>query len=160
MAKMRWRIWIHSFQTRLMIRIALYLLFFQFMTACLLYSLGRMSAILQIHASDSVFDYAPVIALLAGGFLAAAFLYDAMKLTHRLVGPVLRFKRVMQSIADGSEVAPVKLRKGDMFTEVADTLNQMLQTLAARGAIVVQKADGAAAAPAAAQAARQAEKKS
>ena len=120
--KRRWRIWIHSFQTRLMIRVALYLLFFQLTTAFVLYSVGHVSANLKVQMSGSIVDYAPLLAILAGTFLAAAFLYDSLKLTHRLVGPVLRFKRVMQTIADGGEVSLVRLRRGDMFTEVADTL--------------------------------------
>jgi methyl-accepting chemotaxis protein len=135
---MRRSIWIHNFQTRLMMRIALYLLFFQIITSLVLYSLGRMSAIMQVHAAGSIFDYAPLMAIVAAGFLAAAFLYDALRLTHRLVGPVLRMKTVLESVAAGEEVALVRLRKEDMFTEVADALNQMLQSLASRGAIALQ----------------------
>jgi hypothetical protein len=135
---MRRRIWVHDFQTRLMLRIGLYLVAFQIITSLVLYLLGRMSAIVRVHAPDSIFDYLPLLAVATACFLAAAFLYDALRLTHRLIGPVLRMKSVLQAVAAGEAVSLVRLRKGDMLTEVADTLNLMLQNLADRGAIKLQ----------------------
>ncbi|MBI3307697.1 MAG: hypothetical protein HYZ84_07825 [Candidatus Omnitrophica bacterium] len=46
---------------------------------------------------------------------------------HRVAGPVHRFRGVLLRLNDGEIPAPVKLREGDFFTEVAVEINRLLE---------------------------------
>ena len=50
--------------------------------------------------------------------------YDAIRFAHRLVGPLYRFRKTMQAIAAGEQVAPVQLRKGDLLVGFQDDFNE------------------------------------
>ena len=47
--------------------------------------------------------------------------------SHKLAGPIYRFKLELQRIADGRERRTIRLRKGDDFQDVADVLNRALE---------------------------------
>jgi nitrogen fixation/metabolism regulation signal transduction histidine kinase len=69
------------------------------------------------------------------------FIYDAVRFTHRVVGPLVRFRRAFEAIRDGEDVAPVQLRKDDLLHELKDEFNQMLHSLESRGAITLKTAE-------------------
>ncbi len=69
-----------------------------------------------------VADYYPV-ALFAIVTLPI-FLFDIVRLTHRVAGPIVRFKNVMRSHLDGKKVPPVKLRTDDLLLPFQDTFNE------------------------------------
>lgn len=50
--------------------------------------------------------------------------------THRIAGPVYRFRRLFDEIAAGKVGAPVKLRKGDCFENLAGSVTRANVTLA------------------------------
>jgi hypothetical protein len=52
------------------------------------------------------------------------FLFDVIRLTHRVAGPMVRFKNVMQSLLDGDRVPPMKLRPGDLLLPFQDMFNR------------------------------------
>jgi methyl-accepting chemotaxis protein len=52
--------------------------------------------------------------------------------THRLVGPTYAFRRHIKELARGNYRSRVTLRKGDAFSEVADDLNELAQSLEQR----------------------------
>lgn len=54
---------------------------------------------------------------------------DALSLTHRIVGPVVRFKRCLQGIAAGEKVSEITLRKGDLLADLSDELNAAIRSL-------------------------------
>jgi methyl-accepting chemotaxis protein len=47
--------------------------------------------------------------------------------SHKLAGPIYRFKLELQRIADGRGWRTIRLRKGDDFQDVADVLNRALE---------------------------------
>lgn len=47
--------------------------------------------------------------------------------SHKLAGPIYRFKLELQRIADGRGWRTIRLRKGDDFQDVADVLNSALE---------------------------------
>lgn len=53
----------------------------------------------------------------------------ALWLSHRTAGPLYRFRRVFEQIAEGQRDLRVNLRPGDEFQEVADAFNVMMDRL-------------------------------
>ena len=49
--------------------------------------------------------------------------------THRLVGPTVAFRRQIRSLINGQYGKKISLRLGDAFTEVADDLNELSDSL-------------------------------
>jgi hypothetical protein len=56
-------------------------------------------------------------------------LWDMVKVTHRIAGPLVRFRRVLQDLARGQHVGEIRLRKGDMLVELQDAFNEYLRSL-------------------------------
>ena len=52
--------------------------------------------------------------------------YDVVNFTHRLVGPLFRFRKVMQQMAAGKPVRPIELRRGDLPVEFVTAFNEMV----------------------------------
>jgi hypothetical protein len=132
----RTRIWVDEFQTRLTWRIAAYLGLFllvlvNFLFAWKMLSEGVDDPVAQFL--EVMRDNLPVgVCLLV---LVPVMAWDAMRFTHRLVGPLVRFRRGMQGIARGEGVRPIRLREGDYLTDLRDDFNQMLTALQERGAV-------------------------
>jgi len=61
--------------------------------------------------------------------------------THRLVGPTIAFRRHIESLIAGDYSARTELRNNDAFAEVADDLNKLSATLAAREGDAAPKGD-------------------
>ncbi len=55
--------------------------------------------------------------------LIPVFIYDSIKLSNKLVGPMVRIRRAIRSLADGESAKPISLRKGDFWQDVAKDLN-------------------------------------
>ena len=52
--------------------------------------------------------------------------------SHKLAGPIYRFKLELQRIVDGKDYRKVSLRDGDDFQDVADSLNRALDEVSQR----------------------------
>lgn len=137
MKEKRTQVWIDRFQTQLFWRIACYLLFYQVAVWA--------AVLIEWHISIAVAtllgpEYGNrVVFVLIGVVLVigAMFTYDAVVFTHRIVGPLVRFRRVCQAIRDGEPAVLVKLRKGDFLQELKDEFNDMLKALEQRGALTL-----------------------
>lgn len=57
---------------------------------------------------------------------------DMLKFSHRIAGPLVRFRNTMQAMVDGKSVASVKLRDKDFLTDFLVVFNRMLDTWNAR----------------------------
>ena len=73
-------------------------------------------------------DSAVWLALLGLIFVVACAMVTII-LTHRLVGPAYAFRRQINELASGRYDARIRLRENDAFTEVADDLNRLAETL-------------------------------
>ena len=126
----RTKVWIDQFQTRLALRIGLYLVLFlvvlvNFLFAWRLWQEGPGD--LGEQFARMLRDHLPVgICLLV---LVPVMAWDAIRFSHRIVGPMVRFRRTMQAIARGETVRPIKLRKDDYLNDLRDDFNQMLEAL-------------------------------
>lgn len=138
MHEKRKRVWIDRFQTLLFWRVAFYFVFYQAAVWFLVAIENRIWTVVgdalgrETAASMMIFLIAIVI------FIGVLFICDAVRFTHRIVGPLVRFRKAIQAIRDGDEVDLVQLRKGDMLHELKDEFNEMLQTLERRGAVAIK----------------------
>jgi len=135
----RKKVWIDPFQTRLAWRIALYLTLLPFVLLNLLFAWKLLSEGVR-NPVEQFFtllrQLVPVgICLL---IVVPVMAWDAIRFSHRLVGPLTRFQRAAQDIARGETVRPIKLRDGDYLGEFRDDFNRMLESLQARGLAVLR----------------------
>lgn len=59
--------------------------------------------------------------------------YDFLRVSNRLVGPVLRLRRAMRALAAGEHVKPIQFREGDFWREFAEEFNAVAQLVHASG---------------------------
>ena len=85
-----------------------------------------LAAILKSHAERPLPD------LFCFALVVPFFAWDAMRLTHRVVGPLNRFRRAMREIAAGESVRLVRLREGDELDDMQRDFNAMLDQLQKR----------------------------
>ncbi len=141
MREKRKKIWIDRFQTYLVVRIALYFVLYQAAVWAFVYlersSFAAMEAMVGEAATRSCIFFAAVIVV----FVGLLFTYDAVKFAHRIVGPLYRFRKTMQAVAAGEEVALIRLREGDLLLEMKDDFNEMLRALEERGAVTLKPVD-------------------
>ena len=71
--------------------------------------------------------------------MSLLLLFDTVRFTHRIVGPLYRFQKALQAITTGDELPLVSIRKDDFLQEMKDELNGMIAALEKRGAVVVKK---------------------
>jgi len=137
----RQRIWVDEFQTRLTMRIGAYLALFLVVLINFLFA-WRLAAEGVGDLGDQFVrmlrDYLPVGVCLL--LLVPVIAWDAIRFTHRLVGPMVRFRNTMQTIAEGEAVRPIRLRQGDYLTDLRDDFNHMLESLQRRGVPVLKPA--------------------
>ena len=58
--------------------------------------------------------------------LIPVFIYDSIKLSNKLVGPMVRIRRAIRSLAAGEKTPPVSLRKDDFWKDMAEDLNRAI----------------------------------
>ena len=56
-------------------------------------------------------------------------LWDLLKFSHRVVGPLVPFQRAIESLTAGEKVAEVRFRHGDLLSNLQTTFNQYLTSL-------------------------------
>ncbi len=56
-------------------------------------------------------------------------LWDLLKFSHRVVGPLVRFQRTLESLTVGKQVDAVRLRNGDLLFDLQTSFNQYLTSL-------------------------------
>jgi hypothetical protein len=144
MGEERKKVWVDSFQTKLTTRIAGYLVvffvvFFNLLFAWKMWTEGPSDPLEQFL--ETLSSNAPAFVLLL--VLVPVMAWDSIRFTHRLVGPMVRFRKTMQDLAAGEPVRPIKLRDGDYLTEMRDDFNAMLEELQKRGVPVLKPADPA-----------------
>ena len=59
--------------------------------------------------------------------VAPVLLWDSIRFTHRIAGPIHRINRQVKQLADRESVQPIKLRKNDFCHELANDLNRVAE---------------------------------
>src|SRR5882672_5052957 len=130
MVEERKKVWVDPFQTKLTLRIAAYLgLFFlvfsNFLFVWKMVEEGPIDPARQFV--ETVRAHLPVFICLL--VLVPVMAWDTIRFSHRLVGPLVRFRKTCQAIAKGEPVRPIKLREGDFLADLRDDFNKMLEEL-------------------------------
>jgi len=55
------------------------------------------------------------------------FLYVGFVLSHRIAGPMARFKNHLNTISSTGDFKPIKFRDNDFFQDVADSFNKAIK---------------------------------
>lgn len=69
--------------------------------------------------------------VITGGFGLTVLL--VVRLSHKIAGPLVRFKRNLVELGTGAAPAPLQLRRGDYLRAEASLLNQTVSQLRAQG---------------------------
>jgi sensor histidine kinase YesM len=135
----RKKVWIDRFQTTLSVRLAFYFLLYQ-VTIWALFTIDSRVASLGDSVGSAASAYGFVLTPVITIGLGLLFIYDALKESHRFVGPLNRFRKTIQAVTAGEDIRLVSLRDGDQLQEMKDDLNAMLRALEQRGAITLRGA--------------------
>ena len=144
MPEERKKVWVDPFQTKLTVRIAAYLGLFFLVFGNLLFAWKMWTEGPSDPAGqfvETVNANLPVFVCLL--ILVPVMAWDTIRFSHKMVGPLVRFRKTCQAIANGEPVRPIKLRDGDYLTELRDDFNKMLEELQKRGVPVIKPADPA-----------------
>jgi methyl-accepting chemotaxis protein len=139
----RKKVWVDQFQTRLFTRLCAYLAIYLFCLVNLLFVwrlIGEGPGNPLAQYAGVLVDYAPALIILA--VMLPFLAYDAIRFSHRLVGPLARIRDVMEAVANGDPVRIIKLRDGDFPIELRDDFNRMLEALQKHGIPVLKPNDG------------------
>jgi methyl-accepting chemotaxis protein len=84
--------------------------------------------------------------LIVMGFVSLASIAVTLIVSHKIAGPLFRFKQTFKELAGGNFSNQVRLRRGDQLVEVADDFNQMItvvrgKLIDAKKALVLVQAD-------------------
>jgi len=69
--------------------------------------------------------------VLTSGALLPLVVWDAIRFSNRVVGPIFRVRQVLRRHADGESIRPLQFRKEDFCQELADQINVLLNRLEA-----------------------------
>jgi len=88
-----------------------------------------LESLLRAQTSDFL-----VVAVVVGVAYAVLVGFMTLIWCHRLVGPVVAFRRMLAALLAGDPNARVQLRRGSAFQELADDLNALAEQLAEKEA--------------------------
>jgi nitrate/nitrite-specific signal transduction histidine kinase len=134
----RKKIWIDKFQTKLSLRLAFHFALYQIAVLILMIIERRLTLNMEAmggHAGTSLL----IIQAATAAYLGCLFIYDTIKFSHRVVGPLHNFRKAIQAITAGEEIDLVALRKTDLLQEMKDDFNKMVKVLEERGAVTLKK---------------------
>jgi signal transduction histidine kinase len=66
-------------------------------------------------------------ALLAAVLLLPILLLDCLRTTSKFAGPIHRLHQEMRNLADGEPAEPLLLRKNDLYADLANEFNRLLE---------------------------------
>ncbi len=79
------------------------------------------------HLQRMFNDFGPPLLVLV--CLAPVFVYDALRLSSRFTGPMMRLKNAAKSLAAGEIPAKINVRSDDFWQEVAEDFNRVIERL-------------------------------
>jgi hypothetical protein len=135
----RSRLWVDpAFQLRLMLRIGGYFLLYILLVWHFGFFLDAMRGAVAGGANKPLTElYLEYFGkqqplLIAMALLVPPFLYNLLRFSHRVAGPLFRCRAVMRDMADGKPVAEFHPRKGDLMRDLFDAFNALIRRWNAR----------------------------
>ena len=104
-------------------------------------TLNDYSPIFHDPAAPSLIRIAIVWISLMAATSGLFALLTGLFMTHRMAGPIYKFKAELERIEAGHAPRPIHLRKGDEFQDVAEALTRALETLWSRARSVAQSGE-------------------
>jgi hypothetical protein len=86
-------------------------------------STSLAQAVLNVHAR-----YGPV--LFASLLLLPLIMFDVVRITNRIVGPVVRMRQALRDVADGLPAQPLNFRDNDLWRELGTEYNRAAARIA------------------------------
>ncbi|PIS47518.1 MAG: hypothetical protein COT17_03125 [Elusimicrobia bacterium CG08_land_8_20_14_0_20_51_18] len=71
---------------------------------------------------------APMFLIKAGMYLLIVLIVSAV-ISHKMAGPIYKFEKSCQTIAEGDLTHRVYLRKGDQLTDLQNSFNEMMERI-------------------------------
>jgi hypothetical protein len=133
----RKKIWIDSFQTYLSLRLALYFAAYM-ITVWAWVVIDRDTTTMLGARLGPVAGYWSILSASIIVLVGLLFTYDVVRFSHRIVGPLYRFRKYLKAIVDGEELTLMTLRKDDFLQELKDQFNEVLKVLEERGAVTLK----------------------
>jgi hypothetical protein len=134
----RSRLWVDAIQTNLLFRMGFYLLLY----AVIVWHIGFVFNVLTSLVANGIrkgfgefyLEYLAAQKPLLYAFLLSApvLLYDMLKFSNRIAGPLFRCRRVMDEMAAGKSVTEFQPRKHDFMGEFFRSFNALIRAWNAR----------------------------
>jgi hypothetical protein len=119
-----------SIQGRLLLRLAIFWVLYHFVLwHAMFLATGLVAAIDHGSLLEAYRDFAAQNALTLLCMIAAApvFLWDILKFSHHVAGPLVRFQTTLRQMARGERVDRISLRPNDMTMELLDAFNEFIE---------------------------------
>ncbi len=108
-------------------RISVHWMLYTLLAAVLVIGLKWMSdpfTPITTHLAEAWWTYGPLLLVLL--CLAPVFVYDAVKLSNRFTGPVLRLRNATRVLASGENPGKIRLRDNDFWKDLAEDFNRVV----------------------------------
>ena len=118
-------------QKALLVRVGFYAmacLLFMILPVTLVRSLMNPDILLTAHLVSVLSDYWPILA--TGVMIIPFAIYDMLKVSNRVVGPIIRMRNEMARFVNGEEVDLVVLRQDDFWHDFAAVFNEVIDPVA------------------------------
>jgi hypothetical protein len=137
--KSRGRLWVDpGFQFRLLSRVGLYMVAYALVIVHVAFVFEVMWALLSPRTVEwntafyLQFLYQYRFFLCGVVLVLPSILYDMLKFSHRVAGPLYRCRQTMLEMAEGKPVPEFKPRKHDLMPELFQAFNALIQQYNAR----------------------------
>ena len=124
----RTRVWIdHQIQGALALRVALHWCIFALLASVITLAMQFMAtpfAPLREQLANAWRNQGTFLIVML--LLLPVFVYDAVRLSNRFAGPILRLRRVMQQIGQGKPPERVEFRDDDFWRGLAADFNRLI----------------------------------
>ena len=84
-----------------------------------------------VRFSDSRANLLNTLFLIEFAFIGIVFV-TCIFMSHKIAGPIFKLKKYLAEIRQGGGNYPLKFRKGDNFSDIADDVNQTIEYLRER----------------------------
>lgn len=82
----------------------------------------------ELYTAFAIQHYSVLVCAVA---IFPVVLWDMLKMTHRVAGPMVRMRNELRRLTRGERVAPVRLRHDDMLTDFVAAFNEFVASRAA-----------------------------